>query len=192
MKILSSIPILTFILLLALGCTQRHRITINPDLPVTPADIGNSRVIGLKVIDARSSNVIAKWKGRFNVRKFTVSPNEDVREILFRKVRQGLEMLGFHARPARTESNPQMRLEILQIRSLYQEQIPHLHVRIRSAFRITCKNRGRTYQNVYTDKKDRQNIIPSTFPNENLINASLSGNLQKMFADQKLLSCLAD
>ena len=65
-----------------------------------------------------------------------------------------------------------------------------MNVRVKTNLRATCDNNGRKYSNIYTAKKSRTGITPATFPNENLLNATLSEILGEMFTDQALLTCL--
>jgi len=58
--------------------------------------------------------------------------------------------------------------------------------------RATCHNNRQKYSNIYFSKKNRIAITPTTFPNENLINANLSELLRKVFTDTKLLTCLSN
>ena len=191
MKLLILSNILFFFLTLFYGCAQRHTIVIDPDLPITPRETAQFTPIGLRVDDSRATNIIARWNGSLNIRKFTISPDRDIREPIHSKIKQGLQMLGFHVKPLREGILPLLRVEILSLKSSYSGQIPHLNIRVQSAFRVSCKSQSQTYKKIYTDKRERRRVLPSSFPNELLVNSSFSSIFRKIFTDGKLLDCLA-
>ena len=190
MKILKFIIWLTIVF--SAGCSQRHYIAINPHVPVTPHNFSKPKPVGLKVIDARSGNKIAQWRGDFYIRKFTVSPDSDITDVMRQKISEGLFRIGFQ--PKRMEKMPTktLRVEIVQLKSRYKQNLPVMSVKIQSILQARCKNEGKSYTGTYSDKKELNSAPASTFPNENLINDSLSDTLRKMFKDKKLISCLAE
>ena len=65
-----------------------------------------------------------------------------------------------------------------------------MDIRINIKLRATCSSSIRKYSKTYSAQKYRKNITPATFPNENLINATLSEVLGQILKDQALLDCL--
>lgn len=180
------------VLLAVMGCSERHFLKIDPTVPVNRKNIGNGEKLLLQVTDMRRSKTISNWQGGYKLRKFTVSSDADVAQTLNSKVRQGLELLGFHPRRAQSTSlRKTLKVEILKIKSLYSEKLPRLGVKVQAVLRATCDNEGRRYQNVYKANKSKTNISPATFPNEKLVNATLSESLRLMFHDVTLLDCLS-
>ena len=180
------------ILLAVMGCSERHFLTIDPTVPVNRKNIGNEEKLLLQVTDMRRSKTISNWQGGYKLRKFTVSSDADIAETLKSKVRQGLELLGFRPRSAQSTSlRRSLKVEILKIKSLYKEKLPNLGVKVQAVLRATCKNEGRRYQNIYKANRSKKNIAPATFPNEKLVNATLSESLRLMFNDGALLDCLS-
>ncbi|MCH8157016.1 MAG: hypothetical protein IID18_04570, partial [Nitrospinae bacterium] len=157
---------------------------------MTLGNFGQSKAVGLKVVDARPSNIIARWTGRFSFRKFTVSPDSDLTDTMRRKVSEGLSRTGFHPKRIEKESTRTLRVEILRLKSVYREKLPTLDVRTEVLMRAHCNNRENRYSATYADRKRLNSVPPSTFPNERLINDTLSEVLRTMFSDKKLLSCL--
>lgn len=192
MKNLWFYAVIALNLLVLAGCSERHLMTIDPALPVSGSKLGNGMVIGLKVTDARKSNIIAQWRGRFHIRKFSVSPDRDIAETLQAKVASGLKLMGFQPKHYKHgAAERRFQVDILQVKSVYSEKIPHLGVKVRVALKATCKTRAGRYENVYRDSRSKRNIAPATFPNENLVNATISEALRKMFTDPELLDCLS-
>jgi uncharacterized lipoprotein YajG len=181
---------LIFVLLYFTGCSQRHTLMIDPALPVSRSDVGQNKPVGFKVIDSRPSNLIAKWKGWFNLRSFEIAPEGDLAEVLHQKVEKGLQSIGFVPRRYSIQRVRALTVEILQLKSVYHEKRPQRGVRVRSVLRARCDNNNQTYKKDYQTRITRNSIAPTSFPNETLVNAAISGTLKKMFADSRLLKCL--
>lgn len=167
-----------------------HSVTIDPALPVSRSDLGQNKPVGFKVIDSRPSNLISKWKGRFNFRSFKIAPDEDLTDILHQKIEKGLQIIGFIPRRYSIQLTRALTVEILQLKSVYHEKGPRLGVKVDSVLQAQCNNNSQTYKMKYSERITRKSIAPTSFPNESLVNAAISGALKKMFADDHLLKCL--
>ena len=99
--------------------------------------------------------------------------------------------MGF--KPTRIEKIPHksFKVEIVKLKSNYEEKLPSMNIRVQAALRGHCTNRGKSYFKTYSYEKQLNSAPASTFPNENLINGTLSETLKKMFEDEKLIACLA-
>jgi uncharacterized lipoprotein YajG len=180
---------LLLILLLSTGCTTHHQVFLDPSLPIHDSKIGNNIPVSLYVEDTRQSNIIAKWhKG---IRKFSISAQNDLKDIFSAKIQQGLKKLDFIPKVHRRNPNHSLKVDILNIKSKYTVS-PRMNVRVKTNLRATCNNNGRKYSHLYSTKINRIGIPPTTFPNENLLNDCLSELLGEMFSDQALLSCLTE
>lgn len=167
-----------------------HSVTIDPAVPVSRSDLGQNKTIGLKVIDSRSSNLIAKWRGKFNFRSFRIAPDADLADILQNKIENGLQIIGFVPKRYSGRQTRVLTVEILKLKSVYHKKSPHLGIKVGSVLRAHCHNNNQTYKTDYRDHLTRNPIAPTSFPNETLVNAALSGTLKKMFTDERLLKCL--
>jgi len=180
---------LLLVLLLSSGCTTHHQVFLDPSIPIHDSKIGNNISVSLYVEDTRQSNIIAKWhKG---IRKFSISAQNDLKDIFLAKIQHGLKKLGFIPKARTRNPNHSLKIDILNIKSKYKLS-SRMNVRVKTSLRATCKNNGRKYSNLYFAKKSRSGITPATFPNENLLNASLSELLGEMFRDKALLYCLVE
>ncbi|MFQ5450547.1 MAG: YajG family lipoprotein [Nitrospinaceae bacterium] len=177
------------------GCSQRHTVTIDPALPVSRSDLGRSRTIGLEVADARPSNLIAKWKGTFNFRRFTINPDPNLVETIYQKISKGLRIVDYNPKRLTMNMNRTLKVEIQQIKSIYHKRGPQMGVKVHVQFRATCENKNSTppsvYKKSFSGNRNRDPIPPTSFPNEKMVNDTISGVLGKLFADRKLLHCLA-
>ena len=172
------------------GCSKNHRVLINPSIPIHDSNIGNGLPVAVKVVDVRSSNVISKWQGGFKVRKFTVISQGDLKDIFTTRVRQGLSKLGFSPKNFNLNTERSLKIEILNIKSRYKETPPKMNVQVKADIRATCQNREKRLSKSFTSRKNRSGISPASFPNESLLNASLSEIMGKIFSDPSLLACL--
>jgi len=192
MKILR--PLGTFILISLFlnfsGCSQQHFVRIDPALPVSLSNLGQNTVLGLKVIDSRPSNLISKWKGKFNFRRFRISPEQDLANVLYAKIEAGLRKTGFTPKQFPSPNMQVLKVEIVKLKSIYDDIDPNRGVKVGAVLRAHCNNKGQAYQREYRERLTRHPISPTSFPNETLVNASLSGALKKMFSDDQLLKCL--
>ena len=193
MKLISSkiftISALAFFVILS-GCAKSHRVLINPSIPIHNSDIGNGLNVAVKVIDARSSNVISKWQGGFKVRKFTVISQGDLKDIFTTRVRQGLSMLSFSPKNFNLKSERSLEIEILNIKSRYQENSPKINIQVKADIKATCNNKGKRVSKNFSSRKNRSGISPASFPNESLLNDNLSEIMGKIFTDPSVISCL--
>ena len=192
MKAPSSIIYLIIILLI--GCVQRHYIDINPYVPVTPHNFKQPKPIGLKVTNNRPSNNIAQGFGPdffFFTPKFTVRAESGLTDIIREKISEGLFRMGFDPKRLEKVPNKTFRVEIVRLKSKYEEKLPGFNMRVQAALRAHCVNRNKILTKTYSYEKKLNSAPASTFPNENFINSTLSETLKKMFEDQKLISCLA-
>ncbi len=172
------------------GCAKNHRVFINPSVPIHHSDIGKGLPVAVKVIDIRSNNVISKWKGGLKVRKFTVISQGDLKDIFTIRIKQGLTKLGFSPKNFNSKTERVLKIEILNIKSRYQENIPRMNVQVKADVRATCQNQEKRLSKIFTSKKKRFGITPVTFPNEKLLNASLSEIMGQIFSDPSLIACL--
>jgi hypothetical protein len=179
------------LLVFSTGCAKNHRVLINPSIPIHNSDLGKGLPIAVKVVDVRSSNVISKWQGGLKVRKFTIISQGDLKDIFFTRTQQGLTKLGFSPRKPSSKTKRSLKIEILDIKSRYQENIPKMSIIVKSGLKATCRNQGESLSKIFTSKKKRYNITPATFPNEKLLNASLSEIMGEIFSDPSLIACLA-
>ncbi|MBT5550264.1 MAG: hypothetical protein HOJ79_07260 [Nitrospina sp.] len=172
------------------GCAKNHRVFIDPTIPIHNSDIGKGLAVAVKVVDNRPSNVISKWQGGLKVRKFTIISQGDLKDIFSTRVQQGLTKLGFLPKNYNPRTERILKVEILNIKSRYQENIPRMSIQVKADVKVTCQNRGESLSKKFTSRKRRSDINPTTFPNEKLLNASLSEIMGDIFSDPPLINCL--
>jgi uncharacterized lipoprotein YajG len=184
-----TILVLFFIFILT-GCAKNHRVLINPSIPIHNSTIGKGLTVAVKVVDTRSSNIISKWQGEFKVRKFTVTSQGDLKDIFTTRVRQGLSMLGFSPKNLNLKPGRSLIIEILNIKSHYQQNPPKINIQVKADIKATCRNKGKKVSKKFSSRKNRSGISPASFPNENLLNDNLSEIMGRIFTDPLVISCL--
>lgn len=188
LKIISITLLCLFIILS--GCSKNHRVLINPSIPIHDSNIGDGLPVAVKVVDVRSSNVISKWQGGFKVRKFTVFSQGDLKDIFTIRIRQGLTKLGFSPKKFSPNAERSLRIEILNIKSRYQVKPPKMNILVKARVRAICLSREKRFSKSFTSRKSRSDVSPANFPNENLLNSSLSEIMGEIFSDPDIIDCL--
>jgi len=186
-KIITIFTLSLFIIFL--GCAKSHQVFINPSIPIHNSNLGNGLTVGVKVVDTRSSNIISRWQSDFKIRGFTVISQGDLKDIFTTKFRQGLTMLGFSTKTFNSNSKRTLEVEILNIKSQYQENPPNLNIQVKADIKVTCSNKNKVSRK-FSSRKNRSGLSPASFPNESLINNNLSEIMGKVFIDPSIIACL--
>ena len=178
-----------------MGCTQWHYVTIDPYIPVSLDSFKNRIPIGLQVINARSTNNIAHRAGPdlFLISpKFIIRSRLDLTDTVKQRIKEGLTQMGFKVTRIEKSPNKTLTIEITRLKSRYKEKLPKFDVKVEAGLRVKCINGGSKYLNNYSHKNQLTSAPASTFPNENLINETLSETLKKIFKDKNLMACLEE
>ena len=192
MKLIASqiVTIVFLVLFIISGCAKNHRVFIDPSMLIHDSTIGNRLSVAVRVVDSRPSNVISKWQDRFKIRKFTIISQGDLKDIFTTRVRQGLTKLGFSPKNFHLKSDRSLKIDILNIKSRYQEDPPKIKISVKAYIKATCKNQGKRLSKNFTLRKNRSGISPASFPNESFLNNSLSAIMGEIFTDPSLIACL--
>ncbi len=173
---------------------QRYKVRIDPEIFVRPSDVGAERTVGLKVVDMRPDLTIGSGGGSLlQIRKFTISSDGNISEVVGKKVREGLKRIQFRPKPYAHEKNRRMKIEVLKIHDRYYEDGAQIGERINVSLKAGCLNQGKRYLGKYSSENEQKHkIVAGNIPNTQLINATLSLALQKIFEDRKMIQCLAN
>lgn len=174
----------------ATGCANSHRVFIDPSVPIHNSNIGGQLPVAVKVVDVRPSNVISKWKGEYELRRFTVVAQRGLEDVFIIRIREGLAKLGFLPKNFNSKIERYLKIEILNIKSHYQGNLPATNIQVRADIKATCQNKGKKFSKTFTSKKKRADISPATFPNEKILNNALSEIMGEIFSDSPLIACL--
>ncbi len=189
---------LAFILALVFlaSCSQTYKISVRPELYVNPSDIGGQQSVGLEVVDRRKNKNVGEGRGRLaKFKRYTIIADSNLAETIETSVSGGLEEIGFRVKPYSKKQGRKLRVDILKVKDVYTEKISSItkiHEKLSVALRANCFNGKKRYLNIYSSvKKETHNVVSANFPNEKLVNSTLSLVMRKMFEDKKLIACLA-
>jgi hypothetical protein len=136
-------------LLLSTGFSTHHQVFLDPSLPIHNSKIGNNIPVLLNVVNIRQSNIVAKWhKG---IRKFSISAQNDLKDIFSAKIQHGIKKLGFISKARTRNSNRSLKVEILNIKSKYTVS-SRMDVKVKTNLRVTCNNNEKSTL-IYTPQK---------------------------------------
>jgi uncharacterized lipoprotein YajG len=178
------------LLIISSGCSKSHRVFIDPSILIHDSTIGSGLPVAVKVVDTRPNNVISKWQGEFKVRKFTVISQGDLKDIFTIRTREGLLRLGFSPKQFKLKFDRLLKINILAIKSYYEEDPPKINIGVKVKIKATCKNQKKRLSKNFTSRKSRSGISPASFPNESFLNHSLSEIMGAIFTDPSLINCL--
>ena len=130
---------LLLVFLLPIGCTTHHQVFLDPSLPIHDSKIGNNIPISFNVEDTRQSNIIAKWQK--GIRKFSISAQNDLKDIFSAKIQHGLKKLGFIPKARTRNPNHSLKIDILNIKSKYKLSL-QMNVIVKTSLRATCNSNG--------------------------------------------------
>ncbi|QPJ65595.1 MAG: hypothetical protein G3M78_09395 [Candidatus Nitrohelix vancouverensis] len=173
------------------GCSAQHIVRLDPQVFVASSQIGANKDINLRIIDKRPDNLLSRWEGKANIRKYTVIPDRNLSDILEEKFKEGLHNMEFRVRADDAQTPLNLQIEILRLRSQYQNKLATMNVRVQSSLRVSCRNGISSFAHTFEDQKVLSKAPVSLFPNEKLINASLSDLIRKILSDPTLLHCLS-
>ncbi len=192
MKRFAFILALTFLA----ACSQTYKISVRPELYVNPSDIGGQQNVGFKVVDRRKNKNVGEGRGRLaKFKRYTIIADSNLAETIETPISGGLEEMGFRVEPFAQKQGPKLRVDILKFKDEYTEKISSItkiYEKLSVALRANCVNGKKKYLNIYSAvKKETHGVVSANFPNEKLVNSTLSLVLQEMFEDKKLIACLA-
>jgi uncharacterized lipoprotein YajG len=99
-------------------------------------------------------------------------------------------MLGFSPKNFNLKPDRSLEIEILNIKSRYQQNPPKINIQVKADIKATCRNKGKRISKNFSSKKNRSGISPASFPNESLLNDNLSEIMGNIFTDPSVISCL--
>ncbi|MBI4389731.1 MAG: hypothetical protein HY580_06080 [Nitrospinae bacterium] len=185
-----------FFLLLVLAstcaCAQQFKVTVSPELYVNPSNVGSGKSVGVKVVDRRPDKTIGSSARLINLSKFEIRSDANVAETIHEKVRDGLRELRFKPKSLQEEKARAMQIEVLRMKESFAQRMSRIDERMQVVLRVSCRGRESRYVRVYKAAKDESHrVLAGRFPNEKLINLTLSLAMQNIFEDDKLIACLS-
>jgi uncharacterized lipoprotein YajG len=175
------------------ACTQVHSVAVVPELFVSPSQVGDGKTVGVRVVDRRASKIIGQGTGQLVMfRKYKIEPRPGLTATLEETAREGLRKLGFRPKAFNQEESRRLSVELLALRNTYTEKGTGFEEVMKVALKAHCRAKGGDYANEFRVTKEEEHpMVLTNFPNEELINLTVSLAFQRMFQDEQLLACLA-
>lgn len=181
--------ILTVCMALMLGACalSPQQVTINPTLESGKSNIGEGRTLSVEVVDAREQPAIGSRGGMYKDTSLITPANDladAIRDASARKFRE----MGFVVQAAKGAS-ADITIFVDELSYRDPDSSVGFEVELESILRVVAKQNGDTYTGRYQVKnKKTYATVPGRDRNEEMINETLSGALQRLFNDPKLLA----
>lgn len=180
---------LSLLALLVTACAlSPQQVTIKPTLEQSNGNIGEGRTLFIEVVDARESNAIGSRGGMYKSTSLITLANDLPTAIRDAATRQFREM-GFVVQAAPGASAD---IRIFVDKLSYSDpdtSAVGFDVALESVLRVEAKQNGDKYGGRYQVKTNKTYAtVPGRDRNEEMINEALSGALQRLFNDPKLLA----
>lgn len=165
-----------------------QQVTIKPTLKPESSNIGEGRTLSVEVVDERASDVIGSRGGMYKDTSLITLANDLPAAIRDAAVKQ-FQAMGF-----KVQSGPGASADIRIAVDTLSYSDPEsssvgFEVALESVLRVEARQNGDTYNGRYQVKTTKTYAtVPGRERNEEMINETLSGALQRLFSDPKLLA----
>ena len=175
-----------------LGCTLKpQNLRIDPPVKVNESAVGNGRIIGLGVSDARTEKKLGEV-GDPNTKMVDVSVEEDPSAAVYRRLEEALGKLGFSVVPHgdAMERTLQVEMRSLELKSV---KTPFtFETELRAALAAHAANGPEYYDRQFNVRTRKDGAAPPFEKDSTmLVNTAISQALEDMLADDQLLELLA-
>ena len=174
------------------GCTlEPQNLRIDPPLKVTESAVGNGRIIGLGVSDARIDKKLGEV-GDPNTQMVDVSVVEDPSAAIYERLQAALTKLGFSVAPHSDAMQSTLQVEI---RSLVLKSVKTaftFETELRAQLSAHAGNGPNFYDRQFNVRTRKDGAAPPFEEDSTmLVNTAISQALEDMLSDEQLLELLA-
>ena len=174
------------------GCVLKPQsLRVDPPVKVNESAIGNGRIIGLGVSDARTTKKLGEI-GDPNTKMVDVSVEEDPSAAVYERLREALTKLGFSVVPYSDAMERKLQVEIRSL-ELKSVKTPFtFETELRAALGARAAN-GLEYYDRQFNVRTRKDGAAPPFEKDSsmLVNTAVSQALEDMLADDQLMELLA-
>ena len=174
------------------GCALKpQNLRIDPPLKVTESAVGNGRIIGLGVSDARIDKKLGEV-GDPNTQMVDVSVVEDPSAAIYERLQAALTKLGFSVVPHSEAMQSTLQVEI---RSLVLKSVKTaftFETELRAQLSAHAGNGPNFYDRQFNVRTRKDGAAPPFEEDSTmLVNTAISQALEDMLSDEQLLELLA-
>lgn len=175
-------------LLLTACALSPQQVTIRPTLEKSNSNIGEGRTLFIEVVDSRESSAIGSRGGMYKSTSLITLANDlptAIRDVASKQFRE----MGFVVQAA-PGASADIRIFVDKLSySDPETSAVGFDVSLESVLRVEARQNRDVYNGRYQVKTNRTYAtVPGRDRNEEMINEVLSGSLQRLFNDPKLLA----
>jgi len=174
------------------GCALKpQNLRIDPPVKVSESAVGNGRIIGLGVTDARTNMKLGEI-GDPNNKMVDVSVNENPSAAVFNQLQQALTKLGFSVFPYSDAMERTLQVELRDLELNSVKTALTFETELRAAVGARVANGPEYYDRQFHVRTRKDGAAPPFEKDSNLlVNTAVSQALEDMLADAQLLELLA-
>lgn len=183
------LPLVSVFALLLTACAlSPQQVTIKPALESNKSNIGEGRTLFVEVVDARESAALGSRGGMYKTTSLITLAN-DLPAAIRDAATQQFRELGFVVQAA-PGASADVRIFVDKLSySDPETSAVGFEVALESVLRVEAKQNRDVYNGRYQVKTNKTYAtVPGRDRNEEMINEALSGALQRLFNDPKLLA----
>jgi uncharacterized lipoprotein YajG len=175
------------------GCVaQPQNIRIDAPVAVSPADVGQGKVVWLRVSDARRQKtlgVIGDLTGQYA----HVSVEDDPSGALYQNIADGLRKLGFQVQPTPGPDDRMLSVEVRDIQYEALKKTLTVDTRVKVAIVAKAEHGSDRYDRQYeAGQNGASPVLPAAEDNARAVNETVSMVLADMLGDRELVTLLAN
>jgi uncharacterized lipoprotein YajG len=174
------------------GCNLKSEtVHFSPQLHVQQNDVGQGKVVGLSVADARADKKVG-IVGDPKIKSITVSAEDDSPSLIYQQTADALTKLGFKVEPASDATDRTLRVEIRELQYESLKRPFTYDAKAEVLVGALAKNGGERYERTYqTEETSTTGSPPGQSQISKTINGLLSTAIDDLLADKQLMAVLA-
>jgi uncharacterized lipoprotein YajG len=184
--------LLTIIGVAVQGCSMAPQtVRLAPQVQVSQSDVGQGKVIGLDVSDARSDKR-AGIVGDEKIKFVTIAAEDKSPSAVYREAADALTKLGFKVQPASGASERVLRIELAKLEYQSLKRPFTFDTEAKVTLAAIAENGASRYERKFeTEEASTSGSPPSQSEIASTINSQVSQALGDVLADRQLIALLA-
>jgi hypothetical protein len=174
------------------GCSLKPQyLRIDPEVKVREVQIGDGRVIGLRISDARSEKKLGEV-GDPDRKMVDVRVEEDPSPAIYERVKQALTKLGFSVQPYSDTMDRTLDIKIRKLELQSVKKPLTFDTELRAEVAAHGVNSTEYYDRQFNVRTRKDGAAPPFEKDSTLlVNTAVSQALEDLLADEQLLAMLA-
>ncbi len=180
------------LLMIMQGCSLTPQyLRIDPPIKVKEAKIGNGKIIGLRVADARPDKKLGEI-GDPDRKMVDVRVEEDPSPAIYARVKQALTKQGFSVQPYSDAMTSTLEITVRNLALTSEKQPLTFETELQAAVAAHVANGTEFYDRQFNVRTRKDSAAPPYLKDSTqLVNTAVSQALEDLLADEDLLAMLA-